>query len=146
MRTENRPSQSSPENKDNQNNKDDKLTKMTQVGELTHSHQLDPLFVIFEQHLYHFQDSETDRKTFVEVVVKEYISYLQKFQIVIPKPMEAAVVEELSAQVNVMLIKKIYGFLSIDDYQKAAPGETKRKAKKKHSKLTRVIKAVSNKQ
>ena len=31
-------------------------------------HKLDPLYTIFEQHLLNFQDSETDRKTFLWTV------------------------------------------------------------------------------
>ncbi|HUP55922.1 MAG TPA: hypothetical protein VM598_00615 [Bdellovibrionota bacterium] len=96
---------------------------------------LDPLYVIFEQHLYNFQDSEIDRKTFVGNVVKEYVTHLRKLEITIPKPLEGPVIEELAAQVSSMLVKKIYGCLSIGEYQQKVPRAQRRKAKSKYAKL-----------
>jgi hypothetical protein len=96
---------------------------------------VDPLFTIFEQHLYNFQDSEIDRKTFVNNVVQEYLIYLRKLGISVPKPLEGAIVEELAIQVKAMLVKKIYGCLSIEDYQKKQPLKTKRRARSRYSKI-----------
>jgi hypothetical protein len=62
--------------------------------------QLDPLYVIFEQHLFNFQDPDVDRKTFIGNVIKEYISHLRKLNISIPKSLEGPVVEELAEQVR----------------------------------------------
>ena len=97
--------------------------------------QLDPLFVIFEQHLYNFHDSESDRKTFVGNVVNEYLIYLRKKNITVPKSLEQPIVEELASQVNTMLIKKIYGCLTIGDFQKALPRAEKRRVRVRYSKL-----------
>jgi hypothetical protein len=97
--------------------------------------QVDPLFTIFEQHLYNFQDSEIDRKTFVNNVVHEYLNYLRKLGISVPRPLEHAIVEELAIQVKGMLVKKIYGCLSITDYQKKQPVKSRRKVKSRYSKL-----------
>ncbi|MDR3607952.1 MAG: hypothetical protein P4M08_11310 [Oligoflexia bacterium] len=91
--------------------------------------QLDPLFTIFEQHLYNFQDSEIDRKTFVGDVVKDYLNYLRKLGISIPTPLEHAIAEELSLQVKSMLVKKIYGCLSIQDYRENQPVKESRKVR-----------------
>ena len=99
--------------------------------------QLDPLYVIFEQHLYNFQDSEEDRKVFIDKIVQDYFSYLRKLNISIPQSLEGQILEELSTQVNVMLIKKIYGCLSLQDYQKHIPLESKRKVKARYSRLKR---------
>jgi hypothetical protein len=99
--------------------------------------QLDPLYVIFEQHLYNFQDSEIDRKTFVANVVKDYLGHLRKLEITIPKPLEGPVVEELSSQVSAMLVKKIYGCLTIGEYQSKVPRADRKKAKTKYVKLQR---------
>ena len=95
----------------------------------------DPLYVIFEQHLFNFQDSDIDRKTFIGNVVQDYLSHLRKLDITIPKPLEQPVVEELCTQVNTMLVKKIYGCLSIGEYQQKVPVAAKRKARSQYSKL-----------
>jgi hypothetical protein len=99
--------------------------------------KIDPLYVIFEQHLFNFQDSDADRKTFIGNIVTEYLSYLRKNNIIVPRSLEASVIEELGAQVNVMLVKKIYGCLTIQDYQekRVKPVERKR-ARSRYSKLT----------
>ena len=57
--------------------------------------------------------------------------------IVIPKSLEGAIVEELAGQVNTMLVKKIYGCLSIDDYRKGAMGSVKKKARSRYARLSR---------
>jgi hypothetical protein len=95
----------------------------------------DPLYVIFEQHLFNFQDSEIDRKTFIGNVVQEYLVHLRKLDITIPKPLEQPVVEELCSQVNTMLVKKIYGCMSISEYQQKVPTTFRRKAKAQYTRL-----------
>lgn len=99
--------------------------------------QTDPLYTIFEQHLYNFQDSEQDRKTFIGQVLNEYLSYLRKLNIVIPKSLEASVMDELAVQVNTMLVKKIYGCMTIQDYQKQVTKPAKRQARARYSRLNR---------
>lgn len=103
----------------------------------THASELDPLYVIFEQHLFNFEDSEEDRKTFVLGIVQEYIAHLRGLKIAIPRPMEPLIMEELYAQVNVMLSKKIYGCLSIDDYRKGVMPGLKRRARSRYSRLSK---------
>ena len=39
---------------------------------------MDPLYVIFEQHLFNFQDPEIDRKTLILRIVTDYRDYLRK--------------------------------------------------------------------
>jgi hypothetical protein len=99
--------------------------------------ELDPLYVIFEQHLFNFQDSDADRKTFIGNIVNDYLTYLRKMNIVIPKSLESAIVEELAGQVNTMLVKKIYGCLSIDDYRKGAAAQLKKKARVRYARISR---------
>lgn len=99
--------------------------------------QLDPFYVIFEQHLYNFQDCDLDRKTFVNNVLQDYLSYLRKLNITVPKSLEQPIVEELSVQIHTLLVKKIYGCLSIQDYQKRIPSAAKRRVKQRYSKLAR---------
>lgn len=97
--------------------------------------ELDPLYVIFEQHLFNFQDSDADRKTFIVNIVNDYLTYLRKMRIVIPKSLEGAIVEELAGQVNTMLVKKIYGCLSIEDYRKGAAATNKKKVRSRYTRL-----------
>lgn len=97
--------------------------------------KLDPLYVIFEQHLYNFQESEQDRTFFVKAVVEEYLAFLRKKNIAVPQAWEAQVVEELGLQVSSMLIKKIYGCLTLDDYRKQVAPKSRRQARTRYSKL-----------
>ena len=99
--------------------------------------ELDPLYVIFEQHLYNFQDADADRKTFIGNVVKDYLTYLRKMNIVVPKSLEHAIVEELAGQVNTMLVKKIYGCLSIDEYRKGSGATLKKRARARYNRLSK---------
>ena len=99
------------------------------------SEKIDPLYVIFEQHLYNFQDSDSDRKTFISGVVVEYLSFLRQKNIAVPKSLEAAIGEELAEQVNIMLTKKIYGCLTIDDFQKGIPKPRKKRAKQRYQRM-----------
>ena len=96
---------------------------------------LDLLFVIFEQHLYNFEESSTDRKTFIDNIVKEYLAYLTKAGILVPKQLEASVMEELSIQVNQMFVKKVYGCLSMEDFRRKTETEKKKKARSKYKRL-----------
>jgi hypothetical protein len=97
--------------------------------------QMDPLYVIFEQHLYNFQDSDSDRKTFIGNIINEYLSFLRRKSIAIPRALEAAIVEELADQVSVMLTKKIYGCLSIEDFSKNQPRAKKRRARQRYQRI-----------
>lgn len=97
--------------------------------------QVDPLYVIFEQHLFNFSDSDSDRKTFIANVVNDYISYLRKNNIIVPKSLEQPIFEELGTQVNTMLVKKIYGCLSISDYVDGGAMGKKRKTRAKATKV-----------
>jgi hypothetical protein len=103
--------------------------------------EIDPLYVIFEQHLYNFQDPEADRKTFIGKVVQEYLAYLRRMNIAIPKSLEDSVAEELGVQVHTMLVKKMYGCITLMDYQKKQPAAVKRKAKAQYVKLAQSAKA-----
>lgn len=99
--------------------------------------QTDPLYVIFEQHLYNFQDCNIDRKTFITNVITDYLAYLRKMNITVPKAMEGAVAEELASQIGAMLLKKIYGFPTISEFQKGATSTQKRQARRRYSSQSR---------
>lgn len=97
--------------------------------------QTDPLYVIFEQHLYNFQDSDADRKTFIANIVADYLTYLRRLRIAVPQSLEKSIIEELASQVNTMLVKKIYGCATIEEYQKDLPRSAKRRARTRYTKL-----------
>ena len=99
--------------------------------------QLDPLYVIFEQHLYNFQDPDVDRKTFIGNVINDYLSHLRKLNISVPKSLEGPIVEELGHLVNTMLVKKIYGCLTIHEYQKRVPPIAKKKTRARYTRLAK---------
>jgi len=97
--------------------------------------KVDPLFSIFEQHLLNFQDPEIDRKTFIAKVVADYLSYLRKMNVTVPKTLEQPIVEELADQVNTILIKRIYGCFSIEEYRKSITPSLRRRARTRYSRL-----------
>ncbi len=99
---------------------------------------LDPLYVIFEQHLYNFQDSDEDRKTFICKIIHEYLTHLRRMNIAVPRSLEQSIVEELYTQVNTMLVKKIYGCLTIQDYRGKQPKAAQRKARSRYTKLAKI--------
>ncbi len=120
--------------------------------------KLDPLYTIFEQHLFNFNDPEEDRAVFVDQIIKDYLSQTRKLGISIPQEWESQIYEELSFQVNSMLVKKIYGCMTINEYinqtqkQKGAKRltEQKRQAQQRYQELsvaaqTQVLSEARNK-
>lgn len=83
--------------------------------------QIDPLFVIFEKHLYDFHEEEENSKEFIDNIIKDYLDYLESRKVAVPKPWRETIVEELREQVRDMLVKKTYGCLSIKEFLKKQP-------------------------
>jgi hypothetical protein len=106
---------------------------MTSVSKPTK--QPDPLYIIFEQHLYNFQDADIDRKTFILAVIQDYLSYLRKMNMSVPKSLESAIIDELASQVTAMLVKKIYGCLTLSEYKNGITPKDKKAAKSRYTKL-----------
>ena len=98
--------------------------------------QLNPLLVIFEEHLFNFHRENSDRQTFVESVLQSYLSYLSKLNITVPKSLERPIHDELVHQIRSMLLKRIYGYHSIRDFQLQLTKDSKRKAHSRYLKLT----------
>jgi len=109
--------------------------KTTSTGSAPKPVKTDPLYVIFEQHLYNFQDSTADRKAFIAGIVGEYIGFLRQKNIAVPKSLEPAILEELSEQVNLMLTKKIYGCGSIEDFTRTVPTTRRKRAKQRYQRI-----------
>lgn len=101
--------------------------------------QPDPLYVIFEQHLYNFQDSDQDRKSFIGGVVADYLTFLRRKKVSIPPVLENQVIEELGRQVHTMLVKKIYGCFSIEEFRNGAiEAPIRKRARRRYSALKKV--------
>jgi inhibitor of KinA sporulation pathway (predicted exonuclease) len=102
---------------------------------------VDPLYTVFEKHLFSFEDCKIDRNTFISNVVEDYLKWLRKSQIAVPSGWEKEIVEELSSQVNTMLIKKIYGFFDITEYKekKQVPRFQKKQAEKRYYRLKKKV-------
>lgn len=91
----------------------------------------DLLYTIFEHHLFNFQDPNSDRESFILEIVKDYLSQIRKLGLSVPGEWEPMIFEELSFQVNTMLVKKIYGCMTIDEYIAKTPTVEKNKRQKK---------------
>jgi hypothetical protein len=78
--------------------------------------KLDPLYIIFEQHLYDFNDDTDSETAFIEKVVGDYIKFLVSCGAVIPRKLVGPVSEELKDQVQRMLRKKIYGCTNMQEF------------------------------
>ena len=83
----------------------------------------EPLYSIFERHLYELSPADRDRDAFVSKVLKDYFQYLRQSCISIPVQLEAAIAEEISQQVRTMLLKKIYGCFDLAAYQACSAPE-----------------------
>ena len=77
----------------------------------------DPLFVIFERHLYHSSTENISTTAFITNVVQDYISYLLCQGVNIPTSVRPSLVEDLTEEVREMTLKKTYGRVSIVEFQ-----------------------------
>ena len=84
----------------------------------------DPLFRIFEKHLYEF-NYET-RDSFITKVVREYLQFLARdCKAVIPASRRSLLESTIADDVSDMLVRKIYGCLEIEeDFSSAQPKRT----------------------
>ncbi|OGQ16899.1 MAG: hypothetical protein A3B70_00835 [Deltaproteobacteria bacterium RIFCSPHIGHO2_02_FULL_40_11] len=76
---------------------------------------IDPLYVIFEKHLYDFQSEDLD--LFIATIVNHYMEYLQKQAVIIPESKLSVLMKDLTEEVYDMFIKKVHGCLNLKDFQ-----------------------------
>ncbi|MBI3556517.1 MAG: hypothetical protein HY074_09665 [Deltaproteobacteria bacterium] len=93
--------------------------------------KVNALYTIFEKHLYDFEDNEESEHAFVDKIVHDYLRHLVAKNIAVPRRWHAHIVEELRDQVRKMMVKKMYGCLSIEEF---VMGQTDRPARRKASK------------
>lgn len=74
----------------------------------------DPLFVIFEKHLYEYPHEDLD--LFIATVVNEYIDYLKSHQVAIPERTYSFLMKDLADEVYDMFVKKVHGCLNPKDF------------------------------
>ncbi len=99
----------------------------------------DPLFIIFEKHLYDFNYESRD--LFLKNVVEEYVSHLVRQKAVIPPAWRQHLEKTLADEVSDMLVRKLYGCLTVEEFQKKAEEKPdllateRRESRKRYQKL-----------
>lgn len=78
---------------------------------------IDPLYIIFEKKL--FDTQNVKEEDFAFSVVREYLDLIKDKQIVIPDVFFDETIETLIEEVKLMLVKKIYGYPGIKEYQES---------------------------
>ena len=81
----------------------------------------DPLFIIFEKHLYDF--NYESRELFIKGVVDEYVSHLVRQKTVIPPAWRQHMEKSLFEEVSDMLVRKLYGCLTVEEFRTKAERE-----------------------
>ncbi len=101
----------------------------------------DPLFIIFEKHLYDF--NYESRELFLSGVVEEYISHLVRQKVVIPPAWKTHLDKTITEEVSDMLVRKLYGCLTVEEFKTKAKDPmkkeeiitVKREVRKRYQKL-----------
>lgn len=96
----------------------------------------DPLFIIFEKHLYDFNYESRD--LFIKGVVEEYFKHLSKQKVTVPATWRVQVEKNLVEEVSDMLVRKLYGCLSVDEFKEKNIihlGAEKKEVRKRYMKL-----------
>lgn len=76
--------------------------------------KIDPLFQIFDFYLNN--KSHQDSSIFTKTVANTYLSYLDSTIAHVPYQSRSLVLEDLQAEVQEMLVKKMYGAIKASDY------------------------------
>lgn len=92
--------------------------------------KLSALYTIFEKHLYDFDDTEESQEAFIDKIVNDYMKFMMAQGVAMPRRWQMQIFEEVRDQVRKMLVKKMYGCLSIEEF---VMGQGDRSAKRKVS-------------
>jgi len=96
----------------------------------------DPLFIIFEKHLYDFNYESRD--LFIQGVVLEYLAYLSEQKVIVPPLWKSQMEKSLAEEIADMLVRRLYGCLTVDEIKEKtelAPIIEKTEARKRYHKL-----------
>jgi hypothetical protein len=91
----------------------------------------DPLYVIFERHLYRSSTEGVSTKAFIDAVVQDYLVYLSNMGVHIPGKVRPALVEDITEEVREMTLKKTYGSVSVSEFQEQAGKDQSRPVPRK---------------
>lgn len=75
----------------------------------------DPLYIIFEKHLYDF--NYESRLRFVTGVIEEYLTHLAKQKVLVPAAWRPVLEKNLSEEISDMLVRKLYGCLTVEEFR-----------------------------
>lgn len=75
----------------------------------------DPLFIIFEKHLYDF--NYESREAFLKNVTEEYMKYLAKQNVTVPASWRLHFEKSIGEEVSDMLVRKLYGCLNVQEFK-----------------------------
>jgi hypothetical protein len=99
----------------------------------------DPLFIIFEKHLYDF--NYESRETFLKGVVDDYVTHLVRQQVTVPPAWRGHLEKTLTEEVSDMLVRKLYGCLTVEEFKAKAEEQkveiitARKEARKRYQKL-----------
>ncbi len=96
----------------------------------------DPLFIIFEKHLYDF--NYESRALFIKSVIDEYMKHLTKQKVIVPPAWRMQLEKNLAEEISDMLVRKLYGCLSVEDFKEKNVvhlGAEKKEVRKRYVKL-----------
>jgi hypothetical protein len=98
----------------------------------------DPLFIIFEKHLYDF--NYESRELFIKGVVDDYIDHLTQQKVAVPPTWRMHLEKTLSEEVSDMLVRRLYGCLTVEEFKEQAEKKSeivaaKKEARKRYQKL-----------
>jgi hypothetical protein len=98
----------------------------------------DPLFIIFEKHLYDF--NYESRELFVKGVVSDYLTHLLRQQVLVPPAWRQQLEKSLAEEVGDMLVRRLYGCLTVEELKEKTEDKVelvaaKREARKRYQKL-----------
>lgn len=99
----------------------------------------DPLFIIFEKHLYDF--NYESREIFIKAVVEEYLDHLTNQKVVVPTIWKAQLEKSLGDEVSDMLVRRLYGCLTVEEFKKKQEESeellpAKKNSRRRYQKLT----------
>ncbi len=98
----------------------------------------DPLFIIFEKHLYDF--NYESRELFIKSVVDDYVAHLANQKAVVPPSMRVHFEKTISEEVSDMLVRRLYGCLTVEEFKKKTESTeeiltARKEARKRYQKL-----------
>jgi hypothetical protein len=99
----------------------------------------DPLFIIFEKHLYDF--NYESRELFIKGVVDDYLAHLLRQKAMVPPAWKGHLEKTISDEVSDMLVRKLYGCLTVEEFKVKAEENkeeivtARKEARKRYQKL-----------